>query len=180
MTKNSDAPVLAFMCKTMQFSRGARKADQPVFAARASVDASCAGVNVPVAPLHQSMTIATRSTDRALLVLRLAVATVFFAHGYMKLFGMGHTGVEGFFASLGIPLPGIAAWCVTLLESAGAIALAAGLFTRLSVTAVRARRARCHRLRRVPQRVRGRIRARVPLDVIIGLSRACGRRRLFG
>ena len=76
------------------------------------------------------MAIASRSTDRALLVLRLAVATSFIAHGWMKLFGMGHAGVEGFFASLGIPLPGLAAWAVSLLEFAGGLALVVGILTR--------------------------------------------------
>lgn len=77
------------------------------------------------------MSITERNTDRALLALRVAVALVFIAHGHDKLFGFGHAGVTGFFASLGIPLPGIAAWCVTLLEFGGGIALAAGLFTRV-------------------------------------------------
>ena len=77
------------------------------------------------------MSLTDRNTDRALLVLRLAVALVFIAHGHSKLFELGHAGVTGFFASLGIPLPGIAAWCITLLEFAGGIALAAGLFTRV-------------------------------------------------
>ena len=71
----------------------------------------------------------TRS-DRALLVVRLAVAIVFIAHGYTKLFVMGHDGVTGFFSQVGVPLPGLAAWGVTFLEFAGGIALAAGIFTR--------------------------------------------------
>lgn len=72
-----------------------------------------------------------RRTDLALLILRLAVTAVFTAHGCQKLFVFGHAGVESFFAQLGVPLPGIAAWGVALLEFAGGIALAAGLFTRL-------------------------------------------------
>ena len=42
------------------------------------------------------MSITARNTDRALLVLRIALATVFIAHGSMKLFVMGHDGVTGF------------------------------------------------------------------------------------
>jgi putative oxidoreductase len=72
----------------------------------------------------------TRNTDRALLILRLAVGLVFIAHGCAKLFVMGVPGVTGFFTKLGIPLPGVAAWGVSLLEFAGGIALAVGLFTR--------------------------------------------------
>ena len=77
------------------------------------------------------MSITDRSLDRALLVLRLAVGAVFIAHGYLKLFVMGHAGVEGFFTQLGIPLPGIAAWGVSLLEFGGGILLCAGIGTRV-------------------------------------------------
>jgi putative oxidoreductase len=76
------------------------------------------------------MAITVRNVDRALLVLRLAVAIVFIVHGYAKLFVMGHAGVAGFFTQLGIPLPDLAAWCVALLEFGGGIALALGIFTR--------------------------------------------------
>lgn len=71
-----------------------------------------------------------RNQDLALLVARVTIAIVFIAHGYMKLFVMGHEGVTGFFTSLGIPLPGVNAWFVSVLEFAGGIALALGLFTQ--------------------------------------------------
>lgn len=77
------------------------------------------------------MSITERHVDRALLVLRLAVAFTFFAHGSAKLFGMGHDNVTSFFGSVGIPLPGLAAWGVSLLEFGGGLALMAGLFTRV-------------------------------------------------
>ena len=63
------------------------------------------------------------------LLLRLALGVVFIAHGASKLFG-GIAGTTQFFAGLGIPLPGIAAWVVALVEFFGGIALVIGLFTR--------------------------------------------------
>lgn len=73
----------------------------------------------------------SRRIDLGLLVLRLAVAVVFIGHGWAKLFVMRHSGVTGFFTQLGIPLPGLAAWSVSLLEFGGGLALAAGIFTRV-------------------------------------------------
>ena len=77
------------------------------------------------------MSITDRNVDRALLVLRFAVAFTFFAHGSVKLFAMGHDNVTSFFGSVGIPLPGLAAWGVALLEFGGGLALMAGMFTRV-------------------------------------------------
>jgi putative oxidoreductase len=76
------------------------------------------------------MPIVNRGIDRALLVLRLAVATSFIVHGWMKLFGMGLANVGAFFESLGIPMAGVAAWGVSLLEFGGGIMLAMGIITR--------------------------------------------------
>ena len=76
------------------------------------------------------MPIFERRADTALLVLRIAVALVFTAHGSVKLFVMGHDGVTGFFTQVGVPLPGIAAWGISLLEFGGGLALAAGAFAR--------------------------------------------------
>lgn len=84
----------------------------------------------PASLIREPMSITDRHVDRALLVLRVAVAIIFIRHGYAKLFVMGHEGVTGFFTQLGIPLPGLAAWGVAILEFFGGIALALGLFTR--------------------------------------------------
>src|SRR5687767_7318707 len=70
-------------------------------------------------------------TPWGMLVLRVVVGLTFFMHGQQKLFDNGIDGVEGFFASQGIPAPGLAAVVVTLVETVGGLALVLGLFTRV-------------------------------------------------
>ncbi|HKP31013.1 MAG TPA: DoxX family protein [Gemmatimonadales bacterium] len=68
--------------------------------------------------------------DQALAILRVVVGIVFMAHGYQKFFVMGVGGVTGFFDSLGVPLPGIAAPAIATLEFVGGAFLVAGLLAR--------------------------------------------------
>src|SRR5512140_926620 len=63
-----------------------------------------------------------------LLVLRLVWGWQFLTTGLGKL--QNHTRVTEFFASLGIPLPGLNAWFVGGLEMAGGALLLLGLFSR--------------------------------------------------
>jgi putative oxidoreductase len=65
------------------------------------------------------------------LVLRVAVGAVFAMHGWQKLTMMGIGGVGGFFGSLGIPAPEVAALAVTILELVGGLALILGIGTRI-------------------------------------------------
>jgi putative oxidoreductase len=71
--------------------------------------------------------------DLGLTILRVVVGVIFIAHGAPKIFG-GMEGTAGFFGSLGIPLPIVAAWMISLLEFLGGIALIAGfLVTPISL-----------------------------------------------
>jgi putative oxidoreductase len=66
----------------------------------------------------------------ALTLVRIIVGVVFLAHGSQKLFSLGFQGVAGFFTQIGVPLPGVAAPVVTLVEVLGGIALLLGVLTR--------------------------------------------------
>ncbi len=70
------------------------------------------------------------AADAGFTILRAVVGLFFLAHGVLKLFVMGHAATSGFFAHLGIPVPGITSLLITLLECVGGLALAFGLFTR--------------------------------------------------
>jgi len=70
-----------------------------------------------------------RLREAGIALLRIILGIVFFAHGYLKFFKMGMDGVVGFFTSLGIPAPAVAAWCVTILEMVGGLALILGILT---------------------------------------------------
>lgn len=63
------------------------------------------------------------------LVLRLGLALIFFVHGWPKIKGIAN--VAGFFKQMNIPIPGLMAWVVAILETAGAVLLAVGLGTRV-------------------------------------------------
>ena len=65
-----------------------------------------------------------------LLAVRLIWGWQFTLTGWGKLMHLGH--VIGFFSSLGIPLPGLMAPAISLLEFVGGILLIAGFLTRLT------------------------------------------------
>jgi putative oxidoreductase len=72
-------------------------------------------------------------SDWGLLILRIALAIVMFAHGWPKLNPNGPmkglAGMAGFLKQMGVPLPTLFAWAVALLETAGAALLIVGLGT---------------------------------------------------
>jgi putative oxidoreductase len=77
-----------------------------------------------------------KQVDLGLLLLRLALGTVFMAHGGQKLFVMGLAGVTGGFTQMGIPAPALTAPLVALVEFGGGLALVLGLLTRLAALGI--------------------------------------------
>jgi putative oxidoreductase len=73
--------------------------------------------------------IAVPLPSAGLLVLRLVVGVTFVLHGIDKLGDM--SGTEQFFASLGIPAPGLMAPFVAVTETVGGVLLIVGLATPL-------------------------------------------------
>lgn len=75
----------------------------------------------------------------ALLVLRLMLALVFFPHGAQKV--LGWFGGDGFSATMGFfvdkaGIPWVLAFLAVLAESAGVLALLAGIFTRVAALGI--------------------------------------------
>ena len=73
------------------------------------------------------MTFPAPARDLAVLVTRIAVGLVFFAHGWQKLFTNGIDGTAAFFDQVGVPAGSAAAWFAALVELAGGAALILGL-----------------------------------------------------
>ena len=73
------------------------------------------------------MTFPTPARALAILVFRVAVGVVFFAHGWQKLFSNGIDGTAAFFDQVGVPAATPAAWSAAVVELAGGAALILGL-----------------------------------------------------
>lgn len=74
----------------------------------------------------------SKCVDKALLVLRIVAGIIFIVHGWGKLFGgmPGIPGFTGYLTTLGVPMAGLFAWIIGILEFFGGIALVLGIATR--------------------------------------------------
>lgn len=70
-----------------------------------------------------------QNKDTALLLLRLGVGIIFIVAGWGKITGID--GVQGFFGDIGIPLPGLMAWIVAIVEFVGGILVLIGAYIRI-------------------------------------------------
>lgn len=70
--------------------------------------------------------------DVAPLVLRIALGSLFFMHGWQKLTMIGLPGVTGFLGSLGFPAPALFAVILMAIEILGGLAIILGLWTHLA------------------------------------------------
>ncbi|WP_419162851.1 DoxX family protein [Candidatus Palauibacter sp.] len=68
-----------------------------------------------------------RNPGLGLAILRVILGLIFLLHGWPKLAG-GIEGTSAFLGSLGVPLPLVAAWGLSLLETVGGALLIVGLF----------------------------------------------------
>jgi len=71
-----------------------------------------------------------RQSTWGLVPLRLIVGIVFIAHGWLKFSSFGVEGTTKFMGRLGVPVPGVIAVYVIVLEMIGGLALILGGFTR--------------------------------------------------
>lgn len=76
------------------------------------------------------------AVNAGLAVLRIAIGVTIAAHGWQKLFQMGIPGLTQGFTQMGVPLPGITAPLVAILEFFGGIALVFGLLSRLAAAGI--------------------------------------------
>ncbi|MFC3985352.1 DoxX family protein [Streptosporangium jomthongense] len=67
-----------------------------------------------------------RARPIALLLARIGVGVIFVVHGWQKFATMGLSGTTAFFEQIDVPLPGLAAPAVAVIELVGGIALILG------------------------------------------------------
>jgi putative oxidoreductase len=73
-----------------------------------------------------------QQTQWGIALLRIVTGSIFFVHGWQKLFTFGYEGTSGAFTQMGVPIPAVAAAVVIAVELLGGLALMLGFLTRLA------------------------------------------------
>src|SRR5574337_850471 len=76
--------------------------------------------------------------DWAVVILRIAVGIIFFAHGYQKVFQTGPKNFGGWLKSLGVPFPTLFGYIVSYTEFLGGSALIVGFLTPVAALLIAA------------------------------------------
>ncbi|GAB3664352.1 DoxX family protein [Zhihengliuella somnathii] len=82
------------------------------------------------------MNTATPATTAARLIVRLAIGSLFLAHGLQKFNEYTLAGTAGAFAQMGVPAPEVLAPIAASIELVGGILLIVGLLTRPAALAL--------------------------------------------
>jgi putative oxidoreductase len=78
-----------------------------------------------------SSNLEARLQAHGIAILRIALGSIFVAHGLQKLLAFGWAGTAAGFGQAGLPFPELSAALVIATELLGGAALALGLYTRL-------------------------------------------------
>lgn len=74
----------------------------------------------------------SRLAAYAPLAARLMLGVGFLYHGLPKWSASGRHGLGGLLQNIGIPLPGVMSWVVSIVEVGGALAMLAGMFVGIA------------------------------------------------
>jgi putative oxidoreductase len=80
--------------------------------------------------MHKLNGALARLSPYATLVLRLVLGFIMFWHGKVKFFDTKITNVKGFFDAINVPVPGLTAPAVAVLELVGGLLIVFGVLTR--------------------------------------------------
>ena len=80
---------------------------------------------------HMRQPLSGPAKDVAVLISRVLVGVVLFAHGYEKIFTWGFAGASARFARIGVPLPPVSVGYASVVELIGGPLLIAGAATTI-------------------------------------------------
>jgi putative oxidoreductase len=77
-----------------------------------------------------------RVAQWGMVPLRIVIGLAFLMHGGMKLFSFGIGGTAGFLGKMGVPIPGVSAVVLIVVELLGGLAILIGFYARWAAAAL--------------------------------------------